>query len=122
MQNEFHTIARSVGIELDISPLVPDWLRNTGFTEVEKAVRVVPAGTWPKDRKLKQIGYYMVAQMVETALDSYSIALFTRHGGYSEEHVRSLLNRVRDELKSNKFHVYTKLYVSLVVIVSLWMV
>lgn len=100
-----------MGIELDISPLVPDWLRDIGFTEVEKAVRALPTGTWPKDRKLKQMGYYMVAQMVETALDSYSIALLTRHGGYSEEHARALLNGVRDEMKSNKFHVYTKLYV-----------
>lgn len=101
-----------MGIELDISPLVPDWLKETGFSEVEQAMKIVPVGTWPKDRKLKQIGYYMVAQLVETALDSFSIALLTRHGGYSEEQVRNLVDRVRDEMKTNKQHVYTKLYVS----------
>ncbi|KAK2765229.1 hypothetical protein FQN54_008928 [Arachnomyces sp. PD_36] len=107
--DEIDRISRSVGLELDVSPFIPDWLKAAGFKEVEQAARPVPVGTWPKDRKMKQLGYYMVAQIIETALDSFTIALFTRHGGYTEEQVRVLGNRARDEMKTNKLHVYTKL-------------
>ena len=55
----------------------------------------------------------MAAQFFESAMDSFTIALFTRYGGYTEEGVRDLLNRVRNELKSNKLHVYTTVYVPL---------
>jgi hypothetical protein len=108
LQDECLRLSRSIGIELDIAPFVPDWLKSGGFEDIDHAVRVVPVGTWPKDRKLKQIGYYMMAQIIETALDSFTIALFTRHGGWNEEQTRLLLNRVIEETKSNKQHIYTK--------------
>jgi hypothetical protein len=42
-------------------PLVPGWLADTGFEEVETVEKIIPMGRWPKGEKLKEIGnYYMV--------------------------------------------------------------
>lgn len=70
---------------------------------------ICPIGTWPKDPKLKEMGRYFRAQMVEVAMESYSLALFTRFGGWKPVEVQVLLAHLRAEFQSNKVHAYTHL-------------
>lgn len=84
-------------------------MAQSGFQDVEESEKIVPVGTWPKDRRLKQRGRYFVAQVLDHALDSYTPALFTRGGGWNEEDMLSLLEGVKREMKSNKMHLYTHL-------------
>ena len=102
---EFRRLSRPLGF--DISPLLPDMLRDVGFEDVQLMQRVVPLGTWPKDPALKEIGRWFRVQFVEMALESYSLALFTRTGGWTNEEFQVLIAKVREELKSNKVHLYT---------------
>lgn len=69
--------------------------------------RPCPIGTWPKDKKLKEIGRFFKHQFINMAVDSYSLALFTRIGGWSEAETQVLLAGVRNEFKGNKMHLYT---------------
>ncbi|KAK5098609.1 hypothetical protein LTR70_002497 [Exophiala xenobiotica] len=103
----FHQIARAHGLEFDPFPQMPDLLRQGGFINVLATERPCPIGTWPKDKKLKEIGRFFKHQFINMAVDSYSLALFTRIGGWSEAETQILLARVRDEFKGNKMHLYT---------------
>ncbi|KAK0711774.1 S-adenosyl-L-methionine-dependent methyltransferase [Lasiosphaeris hirsuta] len=102
---EFRRLARPLGF--DISPKLPGMLKEAGFTDVEFRQRVVPCGTWPKDPALKEIGRWFQIQFLEMALESYSLALFTREGGWTSEETQVLFAKVRKELRSNMFHIYT---------------
>ncbi|KAK3389162.1 S-adenosyl-L-methionine-dependent methyltransferase [Podospora didyma] len=105
---EFRRLSRPLGF--DITPKLPGLFKEAGFEDVELLQKVVPCGTWPKDPALKEIGRWFRVQFLEMAIEAYTLALFTRVGGWSNDAVQVLLALVRAELKSNKLHVYT--YVS----------
>ena len=106
-QAEFNRITHSHGRVFDIFPEFPSLLTGAGFEHVVVDEKVCPIGTWPKDKKLKEIGKYFRYQFIEGAVDSYSLAVFTRLGGWDETELSVLLAHVRNEVKSNKMHVYT---------------
>jgi hypothetical protein len=69
----------------------------------------VPYSPWAKDPKMKDLGRYQQAMMLE-ALDAYSFALFTRVLGWSAAEIQLLLVGVRRELQDRGFHGYSRLY------------
>lgn len=102
---EFRRLSGPLGF--DIAPQLPDMMRKAGFEDVQYTQKIVPMGTWPRDPALKEIGRWFRMQFLDSAIEAYSLALFTRAGGWSTEDVQILLALVRQELKSNKFHLYT---------------
>lgn len=82
-------------------------LESVGFENTHLEQKIVPVGTWPKDKHLKEVGRWFRVQFLEMAIEAYTLALFTRVGGWENAEVQVLLARVREELKSNKMHVYT---------------
>ncbi|PGH21355.1 hypothetical protein AJ80_03272 [Polytolypa hystricis UAMH7299] len=109
--DEFKRNCERFQVDFDVFPNFNGWIREAGFAEVEEIEKVVPIGTWPKDRRLKMRGRFFALQVLDLALDSYSPALFCRGGGWSEEEMRSLLEGMKREIKSNKLHLYTHLFV-----------
>lgn len=92
-------------------------MSETGFEEVEVVDSVVPVGTWPKDRTLKARGRYFMAQFLDHALETYSVALFVRVGGWKHEDMMALINDVAREIRTNKMHIYTHLYVPFLILI-----
>ena len=106
---EFHRIAGVMGVDFDSFDKYSNWLSEAGFENVVVDERPCPIGSWPKDKTLKEIGRVFKYQFINGAIDSYSMALFTRGGGWSQEETIVLLSQVRNEfLKGNKLHVYSK--------------
>jgi uncharacterized UPF0146 family protein len=71
--------------------------------------RQVPIGVWPKDPRLKEIGRYERAQVLD-AVESYSLALFTRVLGRSLQETQVLMERVKCEVVDPTLHLYTAKY------------
>ena len=69
----------------------------------------VPYSPWAKDPKMKELGTYQLAMMLE-ALDAYSYALFTRVLGWTTLEIQLLLAGVRKELRDREFHGYSRFY------------
>jgi hypothetical protein len=44
---------------------MPGWLRDAGFEEVETTEKIIPIGTWPKEKKLKEIGKYYQVHLLD---------------------------------------------------------
>jgi hypothetical protein len=61
----------------------------------------VPVGTWPKDKKLKELGLYQQHHML-LAVEAFSLALFTRVLNWSFEETQILIAETKREFKSAK--------------------
>jgi len=62
----FHAIAKGMGLDFDPTPKVAGWLEEVGFENVRLESRVIPVGTWPKNKKLKHLGAYYLSHMLDS--------------------------------------------------------
>jgi hypothetical protein len=69
----------------------------------------VPLNPWAKSRRMKELGRYQQFNMLE-AMESYSMALFTRVLGWSADEVQILFAGVRGETMDRSLHLYSKFY------------
>ncbi|KAJ1710676.1 putative SAM domain methyltransferase [Aspergillus flavus] len=97
------------GKEMGAAKNYKKWMTEAGFTDVTEEIFKVPFSPWAKDPKLKELGRYQQANMLE-ALDAYSLALFTRFLGWSVDQIQMLLVGVRQELLDRKLHIYSRYY------------
>jgi hypothetical protein len=111
VQETFNQISHDLGRVFDLFPEYKNLLEDAKFENVQAHEEVCPIGTWPKDRRLKEIGWFFRTQFLESAIDSYSLALFMRYGGWSRAEAEVLFAHVRQEIKTNEMHVYTHWYV-----------
>lgn len=78
---------------------------------MEKSLSIIakflqlPLGPWPKDPRQKEIGKYELVQMLE-AVEPFTLAIFTRSLGWSNERAQVLMAGVRNELKDMRNHLY----------------
>ncbi|KNG82938.1 putative SAM domain methyltransferase [Aspergillus nomiae NRRL 13137] len=101
--------SRKFGKEMGVAKNYKQWMTEAGFTDVTEEIFKVPFSPWAKDPKLKELGRYQQANMLE-ALDAYSLALFTRFLGWSVDQIQVLLVGVRRELLDRRLHIYSRYY------------
>lgn len=63
----------------------------------------MPIGTWPQDKKLKEVGAWNYLQMME-GLEAFHQALFTRLLGWELGEVKAMVARMRKEFKDPGVH------------------
>ncbi|KAJ6172300.1 hypothetical protein N7470_001367 [Penicillium chermesinum] len=85
-------------------------LIEAGFEEVRDEVFKVPSSSWPDDPIQKQIGRYNLCSLL-MAVESYSLALFTRVLGWSNTQTQVFLAGVRRDLKNPEVHTYCNLHI-----------
>jgi hypothetical protein len=66
----------------------------------------VPFGKWSDDPNLKRIGSFYEFQM-QSALEGYTLRLFTKTLGWSKEDTDALINRVQEELQQKDLRLYS---------------
>lgn len=69
----------------------------------------LPVGPWPKDRRLKELGYMMLFHCFE-ALEAFTLAPFTRVLGWTADEMRQLMEGVKSELSSAQNHLYVMIH------------
>ncbi|KAE8155233.1 putative methyltransferase [Aspergillus avenaceus] len=97
------------GKEMGVAKDYKKWMVEAGLKNVKEEIYKVPFSPWAKDAKLKEMGRFQQANMLE-ALDAYSLALFTRFLGWTVEEIQMLLVGVRKELMDRKLHIFSKYY------------
>ncbi|KAF9238436.1 hypothetical protein DTO012A7_8970 [Penicillium roqueforti] len=85
-------------------------LVEAGFEDVRDEVYKVPSSVWARDPVQKEIGRYNQCSLL-MAVESYSLALFTRVLGWSNNDTQVFLAGVRKDLKNPAVHTYCKLHV-----------
>ncbi|RDW81498.1 class I SAM-dependent methyltransferase [Aspergillus mulundensis] len=102
--------SQKFGKEFSVAQNYQQWMIDAGFDDVREEIYKVPFSPWARDPKLKSLGRFHQANMLE-ALDAYSLALMTRFLGWTVDEVEVLLKAVRKELLDRKLHIYSRLYV-----------
>jgi hypothetical protein len=64
-------------------------------------------GTWPKDRKQKEMGLYQ-REHIMLGLEAFTPGLLGRVLGWSEEEYQILISQVRREMLDPRLHLYTQ--------------
>ncbi|BDD55176.1 hypothetical protein MPDQ_007670 [Monascus purpureus] len=102
--------SRQFGKALDVVSSIGWRMQRAGFVNVIDDVYKCPIGTWPKNRRLKEIGQVGKFALLES-IEPYSLALFTRILGYTYEEANETLNRARAELlNNNSLHLYVQVH------------
>jgi len=85
-------------------------LKDAGFEEVHAEVFKWPINTWPKDKKMKELGLWSRENMLD-CLEAWSIVPFTRFLGWSLEEVQVCQAKARASLKDDSIHAYWNMHV-----------
>ncbi|KAL4938064.1 hypothetical protein BDV06DRAFT_215403 [Aspergillus oleicola] len=93
-------IKRPVTIGKDLVRVVTE----AGFGNVHHRVFQLPLGTWPREKRMKDIGALNMYQMLD-GLEAFSAATFTNILGWSIEEVQILLAQVRKDAKDRSVHM-----------------
>lgn len=83
------------------------FLQDAGFADIHHENMKVPYGTWPADRKQKEMGAYLLLT-ADTAFGAFAYGLLTRASGMDIEEVEELVRLARTDSKSRKVHSYTR--------------
>ncbi|KAH6986600.1 S-adenosyl-L-methionine-dependent methyltransferase [Ilyonectria destructans] len=86
-------------------------MAEVGFTDIVETRFKWPTNSWAKDKKYKELGVWSNENM-NLALESLTMAPFTRGHGWSREEVNVFLADVRRELNDPKIHAYSPMYTS----------
>ncbi|KAF0331223.1 methyltransferase domain-containing protein [Colletotrichum asianum] len=84
-------------------------LRDAGFEAVVEERRVWPLHEWPRDPHLRELGYWVYYNGLES-VEASALALFTRVLGWTREEVLVFCAEVRRELKEKKAHAFWNIY------------
>ncbi|RPA95921.1 S-adenosyl-L-methionine-dependent methyltransferase [Choiromyces venosus 120613-1] len=84
---------------------IKDDFRTVGFENVGETRHKVPWGPWPKERRKKEQGAW-VLMITESGFESFGMALMTRTLGMENIEVSKLCEEAFAELKTKKYHLY----------------
>ncbi|KZF23408.1 S-adenosyl-L-methionine-dependent methyltransferase [Xylona heveae TC161] len=106
----YNEMAKLAGCPAD-SPLhYKEWMEKEGFEDVKEVIYRMPTSPWPKDKRLKKIGGFEKLNLLEGA-QGFLVRGFTGVLGRTREELELLLARLREELRTPKFHSYVPFYV-----------
>lgn len=80
-------------------------LEKAGFEDVQQQVFKVPSSPWPKDRRLKRIGAFELANFLG-GVEAFIMRGYTTVLGGSREEAQILAAKARKEARNPKVHSY----------------
>jgi len=79
------------------------WVEEAGFVDVEQRSVRVPIGSWPKDKKLKEIGVWTSASLSE-GFEALTAVLFQDVLGWDAKELRALERKVQVAVQQRQVH------------------
>lgn len=103
LMNLLSEACNRIGRTLDPAPSFKTWVGEAGFTSVEERRFKLPVGSWPKDRRLKEIGAFLAVNFDE-GVDAFTAVLFRDILGWSQEEVTVFNALVQAAVKRKDVH------------------
>ncbi|KAK5046726.1 hypothetical protein LTR84_007487 [Exophiala bonariae] len=101
---------KSIGMEPEPGPKLEGWVRDAGFTKIKHQLFAIPTGTWPKYKKLKEIGAFDLVQFLD-GMENISMRVLTSLRGYTQEEVMVLLAKLKNDLRNPRLQVQHNFHV-----------
>lgn len=93
-----------IGKRINQAAIQKQKLIDAGFINVQDDVYPVPVGTWPKDKKMKELGLFQREHMI-MCVEAFTLALFTRVLGWSREECDIIMALVTSEFRNPRNHL-----------------
>ncbi|KAH0545427.1 hypothetical protein FGG08_000428 [Glutinoglossum americanum] len=107
-QGHLDEASTSIGRKLNIADTIKAKIEAAGFEDVKDDIYKCPMGTWPKDKRLKELGLWGALSMLE-GLEPYSLALLTRVLKWDRARIEVTLADVRNQINDRRIHSYFSL-------------
>lgn len=91
-------------------PQIENWVKEAGFVNVHAKTLPFPVGTWPKDKKLKEVGAFNLISFLDN-LEGMTLRLYTNAWGWQPEEIKVLCAQLRKEFKNPKMRFQHNFYV-----------
>ena len=98
------TAAEKQGRPLVVAPKMKAMMEEAGFEDVVAQTAVWPAGPWPRDKRLKEIGKWGLIGAIDSVFP-FALHLLTKEG-WKVEDIRKLCDDVIASYKDNKYYTY----------------
>ncbi|KAK0377627.1 TAM domain methyltransferase [Colletotrichum lupini] len=85
-------------------------LIDRGFVDVRETIYKWPTNTWPRDKTMKDIGGWGLANL-DYFLETAALGILTNIKGWSKEEVIVLCSQARKEMRDPRIHVWWPVYV-----------
>ncbi|KAK7449576.1 hypothetical protein CaCOL14_013289 [Colletotrichum acutatum] len=85
-------------------------LIDRGFEDVRETIYKWPTNTWPRDKTMKDIGGWGLANL-DYFLETAALGILTNIKGWSKEEVIVLCSQARKEMRDPRIHVWWPVYV-----------
>jgi len=82
-----------------------EWMVEAGFRNVVELRFMWPQNSWPKDKKMKELGRWNMINALD-GLQGFTARLFTKVQGMPVEEMEVLLMEVRQDIQNRKIHCY----------------
>jgi len=100
--NLFQAI-RETGPEPHPGSKLEGWVRGAGFQKVHCEKFQIPIGPWAKSKRLKDLGMFNLAQLLD-GLEGFSLRPLCQQRGFDRDEVLELLDNVRAEMTDRRIH------------------
>lgn len=94
-----------MGRRADCARLYKDQLVAAGFVNVVEKRFIWPTNSWPKDKKLKELGMWC-REDFQMGLEAMSMGLFTRVLGWTSLDVEVFIVKAKNEFNDPRIHAY----------------
>ncbi|KAK4222787.1 S-adenosyl-L-methionine-dependent methyltransferase [Podospora fimiseda] len=82
-----------------------DLIKNAGFKNVENKIIKAPVGSWPAEKKWKDVGQFNQL-MLEMGIEGFGLFALTHVLGWEYNEVQVFLAKVRAALRNKAWHSY----------------
>jgi hypothetical protein len=79
-------------------------MKDAGFINVSARCLPIPVGTWPKDKKLKEIGAFNLIQYLDN-LEGINLRLMSSVYGWSADEIKVYCAKLRSAFKNPKLRI-----------------
>lgn len=121
-QSLLEEASTKIGRRLNYATSFERHLEEAGFTDIQArrfkannlAIKVIlvlmtmqtPIGSWPADKRMKTIGIYLQAQMID-AVESVTPGFFNRILGWSQAETQVLVAKLKKEFSTRSLQLHT---------------
>lgn len=95
-----------LGREFRKAACLDQHIANAGFINAHHLRYKIPYGTWPADRKQKEMGAYLLLT-AENAFEAFALAPLTREAAMPLEEVEQLIRLAKRDSTNRKMHSYS---------------
>lgn len=128
-QTNLNEAASRFGKVMNAAPHYKGYVLDAGFANVTEFIHKVsgallsemvvlkgqvPLSPWPSDARGKELGRWMLPQML-ASVEPYALALLSRVLRWNNTEIQVLLAGVRNDIRNVNYHLYSKVYVPLLI-------